>query len=184
MWVNLNWESQTLSWFSKNKENRLLWIGVFFAFAAIIMAVGASLPVNPIEADQIYNELQQELPQLGNIQFIFGNNFMHTLILFTPFFGLIWGAFIFFNTGVVLAIMGSATHINAEILLILLFLSPHTWLELIAYSLALSQNVLLMMAIFKGQFKEELKRTCIIITICALILLLAAVVEVILISLV
>ena len=181
--MNRNLDSHSSSWLSKNKENRLLWISILFALAVVIMAVGASMPVDPVEAERIYDELQKELQQIGNVQFIFGNNFMHTLIMFTPFLGPIYGMFIFFNTGTIIAIMAAAYHVSPGLLFVLLFLFPHTWLEFIAYSLALSQSVLLTMAIFKGRFKEELKRTCIIITICALILLLAAVVEMILVSL-
>ena len=151
---------------------------------AVIIAAGAALPVDPTEAGKIYNELQNEIQSINTVQSIFGNNFVHCLIMFTPFLGPLYGMFIFFNTGLVLGIIAAAEHVNVGLLFVSLFLMPHSWLEFIAYSFALSESILLSMAIFKRRFKRELKRTCIIITVCALVLLLAAVAEIILISLI
>jgi len=173
---------QVSSWFGKGVENRLMWIGIFFAVSVVIMALGASLPVDPLEAQRVTNELETSRQYIATVPFIFGNNFMHTLIMFTPFLGPIYGGFIFFNTGVVLAMIAVTSGVNVPLLFVFLFLLPHAWLEFIAYSLALSQSVLLTIAILKGRFRQELTRTCVTVTLCALILFLAAVVEVILIQ--
>ncbi|MGQ9565857.1 MAG: stage II sporulation protein M [Candidatus Bathyarchaeales archaeon] len=173
---------QTSSWLGKGVENRLLWVFVFFVVAIIVMAVGASLPVNKLEAEKFYEEFKTESQYIDTVPFIFGNNFMHTLIMFVPFLGPIYGMFVFFNTGIILAMIAVASGVNVALLFAVLFLFPHAWLEFLAYSLALSQSLLLALAIFKGRLKQELKRACIVVTVCALILLLAAVVEVILIS--
>jgi hypothetical protein len=171
-------ELRVLDLSGKGLVNRAIWVAVFFIVSVIVVAVGASMPVNRAEAETSYSELQNELKYVVNVPFIFGNNFMHTLIMFTPFVDPLYGMFVFFNTGVVLAILAIGTNVNAGLLFMFLFLFPHTWLEFAAYSLALSQSLFLTMAIFKKQFKKELTRTCIIISICALILLLAAVWEV------
>jgi len=171
---------QTSSWLALDKRG--VWIGVFFAVSVILMAIGAMVPVDPIEAEKTYEELQIDLKYVATVPFIFGNNFMHCLIMFTPFFGPFYSAFIFFNTGTVIALIAVARNVNVTLLFVFLFSSPHTWLELFTYSLALSQSIFLASAIFKRRFKEETVRTCVIIAICALILLLAAIVEVILIS--
>jgi len=173
---------QTSSWLGKGVENRLLWIFVFFVVSVAVMAVGASLPVDRLEAERFYDEFKTESQYIDMVPFIFGNNFMHTLIMFVPFLGPIYGMFVFFNTGIVLAMIAVASGVNVPLLFVLLFLFPHAWLEFIAYSLALSQSLLLALAIFRGRVKQELTRTCIVVTVCALILFLAAVIEVILIS--
>lgn len=174
-------EQQRSSWLDMRRRG--VWIIAFFAFSVIIMFLGARMPVNLTDAQPIYNEFENELKYTATVPGIFGNNFFQCLILFTPFLGPLYGALVFFNTGFAIAIIAVVKHANAGWLFTLLFFFPHTWLELFAYSLALSQSVFLSIAIIKGHFKQEVVRTCVVITICALILLLAAVAEVILISL-
>lgn len=171
---------QQPSWF--DLKRRWVWIVAFFGAAVIIIYVGTLAPLNPADARTTYNELQNETKYIATVQGIFGNNFFHSLIMFTPFIGPLYGALIFFNTGIVIAIIASATNANTASLFFLLFLFPHTWLEFLAYSLAMSQSVFLSIAIVRGRFRQELVRTCVIIAVCALILLLAALAEVILIA--
>jgi hypothetical protein len=151
--------------------------------AIAIMAIGAAMPINSSEAKTTDEELRNEFQYIATVPGIFGNNFFHSLLMFTPFIGPIYGGLVFFNTGYVVAIIAAARGFPTGLLFTTLFLYPHTWLEFFAYSLALSQSAFLAMAIIKGRFKQEALRTCVIITICALILLLAAVVEIILILL-
>jgi hypothetical protein len=175
-------EPQETNWLDLRRRG--IWIIVFLAVSIGIMSVGVFMPVNRIEAITTYQDLQNQFQYVATLPGIFGNNFFHALIMFTPFIGPLYGALVFFNTGYVVAILaaGAPTPINAGLLFANLFLYPHTWLELFAYSLALSQSVFLAMAIVKGRFKQEAIRTCVIIAICALILLLAAVLELILIA--
>lgn len=171
---------QSTNWFEMKTRGK--WIIAFFAVAIILMGIGAASPVNPTDARSTYDQLQKEAPYIDTVQGIFGNNFFYCLIMFAPFIGPLFGAFIFFNMGVVIAIIAIARGLNAGVLFSTLFLFPHTWLELLAYSFAMSQSVFLAMAIVRGRFKQELARTCVIITVSALILVLAAIVEVILIT--
>lgn len=173
-------QQQQLSWF--DLKRRGIWIIIFFAAAVIIMALGTMVPISPSDAESIYGDLQNEFKYVATVSGIFGNNFFHGLIMFAPFIGPLYGGFIFFNTGTVLEIIAIAQNTNTGLLFALLFLYPHTWLELFAYSLAMSQSVFLSIAIVRGRFRKELVRTCVIIAVCALILLLAAFVEVILIQ--
>jgi uncharacterized membrane protein SpoIIM required for sporulation len=174
-------QSQRTNWFDMKKRG--VWVIVFFVVAVTIMAVGAKLPVNPTDAQTSYNELQTEFKYVATVPGIFGNNFFQSLILFTPFVGPLYGALVFFNTGTVIAIIASATNSDAGVQFAELFIYPHTWLEFIAYSLAMSQSVFLSTAVVRERVRQELVRTCIIITVCALILLIAAIFEVTLIAL-
>jgi len=175
-------EPQKTSWLDMRKRG--IWIVAFLVVSIGLMAVGTFMPVNRIEARTTYQELQNQFQYIATLPGIFGNNFFHSLIMFTPFIEPLYGALIFFNTGYVVAIIaaGAPTPVDAGSLFVRLFLFPHTWLELFAYALALSQSVFFAMAIVKGRFKQEAVRTCVIIAICALILLLAALLEVILIA--
>jgi hypothetical protein len=163
-------------------RRRGIWIIAFFAAAVVIMAIGAMVPISHTDAEPIYNEFENELKYIATVPGIFGNNFFHSLIMFTPFVGPLYGGFVFFNTGTILEIIAIVQNTNTGLLFVTLFLFPHTWLEFFAYSLAMSQSVFLSMAIVRGRFRQELVRTCVIMAVCALILLLAALAEVIIIS--
>lgn len=147
------------------------------------MAMGASMPMSHAEAKTIYNQLQSGVQYTDTVDMIFGHNFFLTMIMFAPFVGPIFGLFSSFSTGFALEAIAIKKSVGTGLLFGSLFLYPHTWLELIAYSLAMSQSVFLATAIARGRFRQELVRTCVIVTACALILLLAAVFEVIVIFL-
>jgi uncharacterized membrane protein SpoIIM required for sporulation len=174
-------ESQKISWLDFRRRG--VWIVAFFIISVAIMWIGSQVPVGSTDAQSTYNELENEVKYTATLPGIFGNNFFQCLILFTPFIGPLYGVLVFFNTGFVIAVIAAVRSANPTMLFVTLFLFPHTWLEFFAYSLALSQSAFLAIAIIKGRFRQEAVRTCVIITICALVLLLAAVAEVILISL-
>jgi hypothetical protein len=171
-------QSQRTSWFDMRRRG--VWIVAFFVAFIIIMAIGASMPVSPADANSTYNQLKNEVKYTGTVDFIFGHNFFLTLIMFTPFVGPFFGAFSSFSTGFGIEIIAIAKNTSTGLLFGYLFLFPHTWLELFTYSLAMSQSVFLSAALVKGRFRQELVRTCVIMAVCALILFLAAFLEVIL----
>jgi len=58
-----------------------------------------------------------------------------------------------------------------------LFVFPFTWLEFLAYSIAFAQSAWLTWRIIQRRGKRELVNTCIFISICAVMLLIAAIIE-------
>jgi hypothetical protein len=144
------------------------------------MAIGASMPVSPIDANSTYNQLKNEATYTFRVDYLFGHNFFLTLIMFTPFVGPFFGAFSSFSTGFGIEIIAIAKNTSTASLFGYLFLFPHTWLEFFTYSLAMSQSVFLSIAVIRGRFRQELIRTCVIMAVCALVLFFAAFLEVIL----
>jgi len=67
-------------------------------------------------------------------------------------------------------------------LFLFLFAFPFTWLEFLAYSTAFAESVWLTWRIIQHKGKKELVNTCIFISICAVMLLVAAIVEMAIIS--
>jgi uncharacterized membrane protein SpoIIM required for sporulation len=63
-----------------------------------------------------------------------------------------------------------------------LFAFPFTWLEFLAYSIAFAQSVWLTWSIIQHKGKKELVNTCVLISICAVMLVIAAIVEMAIIS--
>lgn len=169
------------NWFDIRRRG--VWILAFFVAFIILMALAAAIPVNPTDARTTTEELQNQLKYIATVDLIFGHNFFLTLIMLIPFIGPIFGGISAFSTGIVIADIAFVNNVNAELLLASLFTAPHTWLELFAYALAMSQSVFVSIAIVRGRFRQELVRTCVIMAICALTLVVAAFFEVILIAL-
>jgi len=138
--------------------------------------VGANLQIDPSEARDIVKSMEEMIPHLG-LSGIFGNNFMHCLIMFTPVLGPIWAGYVLYSTGRGLAAFGYINEISPNLLFAITFLLPHAWLEYLACALAVSQSIWLILMARQHQFRAELKNLYKTVTVCALILLLAAFIE-------
>jgi len=181
-------ETTWKNWFDIKTRGK--WIILFFAILVILLGLGATaVPTNPAEAKAIYDQLQNE-PY--TVTAIFGNNFFYCMIVFIPVIGPIFAGLIVFHTGILIANIASATGVNSFRLFTTTLMFPHAWLELFAYSFAMSQSIILTKIFlrsirrssYRKYFQHELVRTCITITVIALLLILAAIIEVVLIALV
>ncbi|MEM2936609.1 MAG: stage II sporulation protein M [Candidatus Bathyarchaeia archaeon] len=154
-------------------SKRLAVIIVFVILIAVTF-VGANSPIDPSEAGGIVEEIENMVPSL---QLIFGNNFMHCLIMFTPVLGPVWAGYVLYSTGKVFAAFGYVSKISPNLLFGITFLFPHAWLEYLAYTLAVSQSIWLVLMAWQHQLRAELKNLYKMVTVCALLLLLAAFIE-------
>jgi len=161
-----------------NTQTRIIITAIFFIVALIVTATGVLvLKIDVQEAQRREEEIKGYFEQSCALQFIFGNNLIHTLIMFIPIIGPIWGSFVLFNTGTIIAVIGIADGAPPILYFLLLFLVPVFWLEFGVYSVAMAQSVILLLQMLRHRGKKESVRTSILVTICTLILLLAAVVE-------
>ena len=110
---------------------------------------------------------------------IFQHNASVALPMFIPGFGIVWGAFAAWSTGVAFEALVETTPALAKIpALALLYLSPFGVMELIAYSIGMSRSLLLINAIIrKKPLKDELRKTGIEIGIALALLLVGAFIE-------
>ena len=158
-------------------HTRIVITALFLVVALILTAVGVLVVrIDRSEAEEIMEQLQEEFSQLDTST-IFGNNLIHTLIMFVPIIGPIWGCFVLFNTGTIISVIGIAEGVSPILVFLLLFLTPVFWLEFGVYSIAMAQSTILLWQMLRRRGKKEGVRTCILVTVCALILLLAAIVE-------
>jgi len=159
-------------------HTRILIIVVFFVAALIVTIFGALVfKVSVPEAQELTDEIEEEFERLNDPRFIFGNNLLHTLIMFVPIVGPVWGCFVLFNTGTFIAVFSIANGIPPILTFLSLFFTPVFWLELGVYSIAMAQSVILFLQMLRHRGKREAVRTCMLVTICASILLLSAIVE-------
>ena len=78
---------------------RLYLILIFLFVSIAVCASGTLLPIDLETANRTVQEFNKTREYITNVPYIFGNNFMHCLIMFTPMVGIAYGAFILFNTG-------------------------------------------------------------------------------------
>lgn len=163
------------------KIKRILTIATFFLLSIIITVAGALTPLSLEEANEIGQQLE-EMRETVNVQLIFGNNFMICLVMFVPFVGPFFGCYVLYNTGIVIAAESITQGLSPLVVLVFLFVFPFTWLEFLAYSVAFAESVWLTWRIIRRDSKKEIVNACILISICAVTLLAAAIVEMALIS--
>jgi uncharacterized membrane protein SpoIIM required for sporulation len=163
-------------------KNRLAVLAIIFAICFFATLLGAIAKVSPAEAQDMINKMEtlEETIEVAGVPLIFGNNLIYCLIMFVPVLGPISGLYVLYSTGLVLAAMSSSAGINPFLLLTMLFLYPHAWMEYLSYSLAISESFWLLYSIVRfgfGGFKKELTNLWKAIAICVVMLLLAAIIE-------
>ena len=160
---------------------------IVFIVALAITGIGSLIPMDLQEANQVSNDLNQTVTTLSDngllLQYIFGNNFLISLLMFIPVLGPLLGFLIMFNTGTVVGAIATSGGYSPAITLASLFLTPIAWLEFAAYSAAMSESIWLLWRFIHGYALRELKNASVLISICAILLAVGAIVETALISL-
>lgn len=167
---------------SSSRMKRLYTIVAVFFVAVIVTIAGTMAPLTTSEADSRKKELD-ELRGSVSTQFIFGNNMMICLVMFVPIIGPAFGTYALYNTGVVIkAESMTSLQITPAVLFLSLFIFPFTWLEFISYSIAAAASIWLTWRLIQRKGRHEIVRTCTFIAICAVLLLVGAIIEAVLIG--
>ncbi len=171
---------------ASSTRKRVYTIIAVFIVAVLVTIVGSFIPVSAADAKQIQNDLNQTVTTMQAqgtlVPYIFGNNFLITLIMFIPVIGPVLGLFIMFNTGNVVGAIATSGGYSPILALVALVITPVFWLEFAAYSAAMAESVWLFRRLLQGRGLRELRTMTIFVTITAVILALSAVIETALIS--
>jgi len=174
-------------WMSaSSRRKRIYTIIAVFIIAVSVTILGSFIPVSAVDAQQINKDLNETVTTMQAqgtlVQFIFGNNFLITLVMFIPVIGPVLGLFIMFNTGNVVGAIAVSGGYSPIIALIALIITPVFWLEFAAYSTAMAESVWVFRRLLQGRGIRELRTMSIFVTITAVILAVGAVIETALIS--
>lgn len=165
---------------ASSKRKRIYSTILVLIIALVITVVGSYMPIDPQEASQISNDLNQTRNSLIEngvlMQFIFGNNFFICLLMFIPIIGPFLGGYTLFNTGTVIGAISAAEGIPA-ILALAVTLIPIGLIEYTAYSAAMTESIWLFRRLLQGHGLREIKNAGILVTICAVLLVLGAIIE-------
>ncbi|HJT09295.1 MAG TPA: stage II sporulation protein M [Candidatus Nitrosotalea sp.] len=152
----------------------LIFIGIFSA----AYSIGSTSNMSEQDSKSFIKEFEQAVEGIDAIG-IFTHNATVALPMFIPGFGMAWGSFAAWSTGLAFKALVSTTPALAKLPpLAIIYLSPFGVMELIAYSIGMSRSLLLINTILKKKdLKKEIRPTAIEIGIVIGLLLAAAFIE-------
>lgn len=153
----------------------MIFIGIF----STAYSIGSASNMSEQDSKSFIKEFEQAVEGIDAIG-IFTHNASVALPMFIPGFGMAWGSFAAWSTGLAFKALVSTTPALAKLPpLAIIYLSPFGVMELIAYSIGMSRSFLLISIILKRKtsLKEEIRPTAIEIGIVIGLLLAAAFIE-------
>jgi hypothetical protein len=162
------------------------WLKAVVVIFVLEVATFGTLSFVALPADQassLLNDTQGLVNQLQNDNLmaktldIFINNVRIALEEFIP--GLGWYLFfgVTITTGQIYSALGSSSGVPASLLLLATFLSPHSWVELAAYAVAVAESFFFVIAAFRRNILSEFRRAAASIMLVISLLFFAAFLE-------
>ena len=129
--------------------NRIVLFFVFLGIFSASFAIGAEVQVSEEESAIILEELESLIGEIDAVG-IFSHNTLLALPMFIPGFGIAWGAFAAFSTGMAFSVIQDANPMLENIpSLTILFMSPFGLMEVAAYSIAMSRSYMIVHKMIK-----------------------------------
>ena len=129
--------------------NRIVLFFVFLGIFSASFAIGAEIQVSEEESKIVLEELESLIGDIDAVG-IFTHNTSLALPMFIPGFGIAWGAFAAFSTGMAFSVIQDANPILENIpSLTILFMSPFGLMEIAAYSIAMSRSYMIIHKMIK-----------------------------------
>jgi len=135
--------------FGSQMLNRIVLFFVFLGIFSAAFAIGAEIQVSEEESKIVLEELESLIDEIDAVG-IFTHNTSLALPMFIPGFGIVWGAFAAFSTGMAFSVIQDANPILENIpSLTILFMSPFGLMEIAAYSIAMSRSYMIVHKMIK-----------------------------------
>ena len=129
--------------------NRIVLFFVFLGIFSASFAIGAEVQVSEEESAIILEEFESLIVEIDAVG-IFVHNTSLALPMFIPGFGIAWGAFAAFSTGMAFSVLQAADPMLESIpSLAVLFMSPFGLMEIAAYSIAMSRSYMIVHKMIK-----------------------------------
>ena len=129
--------------------NRIVLFFVFLGIFSASFAIGAEVQVSEEESAIILEQFESLIEEIDAIG-IFSHNTSLALPMFIPGFGIAWGAFAAFSTGIAFSVLKDASPMLANVpSLSILFMSPFGLMEVAAYSIAMSRSYMIVHKMIK-----------------------------------
>ena len=129
--------------------NRIVLFFVFLGIFSASFAIGAEIQVSEEESKIVLEELKSLIDEIDAVG-IFTHNTSLSLPMFIPGFGIAWGAFAAFSTGMAFSVIQDASPMLENVpSLTILFMSPFGLMEVAAYSIAMSRSYMIIHKMIK-----------------------------------
>jgi len=158
--------------------NRIVLFFILMAIFSAVFAISAEANLPEEEVEMIMEEFESMVEGIDAFG-IFLHNTALSLPMFIPGFGIIWGMFSAFSTGIAFAAIKSMNPLLEQIpALSILFMTPFGLMEVAAYSIAMSRSYMLIHKIIKKvSIRSDIPVTLVEIIIVVSLLLVGAYVE-------
>jgi len=158
--------------------NRIVLFFILMTIFSAVFAISAEADLPEEEVEMIMEEFESMVEGIDAFG-IFLHNTALSLPMFIPGFGIIWGMFSAFSTGVAFAAIKSMNPLLEQIpALSILFMTPFGLMEVAAYSIAMSRSYMLIHKIIKKvSIRSDIPVTLVEIIIVVSLLLVGAYVE-------
>ena len=158
--------------------NRIVSFFVLMAIFSAVFAISAETNLPEEEVEMIMEEFESMVEGIDAFG-IFVHNTALSLPMFIPGFGIIWGMFSAFSTGIAFAAIKSMNPLVEQIpALSILFMTPFGLMEVAAYSIAMSRSYIFIHKIVKKiPIRNDIRVTLIEIVILLGLLFTGAYVE-------
>ena len=129
--------------------NRIVLFFVFLGIFSASFAVGAEVQVSEEESEIVLEQFEILIAEIDAVG-IFVHNTLLALPMFIPGFGIAWGAFAAFSTGMAFSVLQGANPMLENIpSLTVIFMSPFGLMEVAAYSIAMSRSYMIVHKMIK-----------------------------------
>ena len=158
--------------------NRILLFFILMAIFSAVFAISAEANLPEEEVEMIMEEFESMVEGIDAFG-IFLHNTALSLPMFIPGFGIIWGMFSAFSTGIAFAAIKSMNPLLEQIpALSILFMTPFGLMEVAAYSIAMSRSYIFIHKIVKKvPIRNDIRVTLVEIMIVVGLLFIGAYVE-------
>lgn len=165
-----------------SKKSRGVFFGIFVGIFLFSLFIGSTIKMSSDELKNFLDEFKSETKGIDALG-IFTHNLTDALPMFVPGFGIGWGCYVGGSTGEAFGAFISINPALNNVSALALFLpSPYGAMELVAYSIAMSRSLIILLVFvrrrsWKTELRSQWKPTAIEIGIVAAILLGAAFLE-------
>ena len=129
--------------------NRIVLFFVFLGIFSASFVVGAEVQVSEEESEIVLEQFEILIAEIDAVG-IFVHNTSLALPMFIPGFGIAWGAFAAFSTGMAFSVIQDANPMLENIpSMTILFMSPFGLMEVAAYSIAMSRSYMIVHKMIK-----------------------------------
>jgi hypothetical protein len=149
-------ESGVRAYIERNRSKIRILLFIFCIFLHVsgyYIGITSSIPRS--EAEVLIEEAMKPFGDRPTALAIAKNNITISVLFITPVVGIILLPIISYNTGLIFSAISTVNEIPRVSLLTSIFLSPIFWFELVAFNLATTHGIMIVIGLATRNFKKE-----------------------------